>query len=117
MPSKRSLLDRLGGPEVVNHICDSLYARVLIDDRVCNFFSGMDVNELMTRQQRFMETLLDDRKLVQLDVLRRIHQPLVERKGLTDVHFDAVKELLDESMMDAEIDAILRNHVLNRMET
>lgn len=117
MEHKCSLLMRLGGKPAVNRICDALYGRVLLHDRLGGFFEGLDVNEVIKRHQKFLYCLLDDEKLVQLAQLRRIHEPLVRRQGLGHEHFDIMKELLDEAMIEAGIDALLRNHVLNRMET
>jgi methanethiol S-methyltransferase len=117
MKNKCTLLKRLGGEEAVNRICDAFYARVMLDDRVVSFFDGIDMNDLLIRQQKFMYCLLDDTKITDSSRLCRIHQRLVEKAGLSDLHFDAMKELLGSAMNDAGIDAVLANHVLNRMET
>lgn len=115
--SRQTLLARLGGDATIERICDALYARVLLDDRIVDFFAGMDVNELAGRQRKFLSCLLDDDKLTDLGALSRVHRPLVEEKGLRTEHFDVMKSLLDEAMIDAGVDALIRNQVLNRMET
>ena len=117
MSKHDSLLQKLGGQPAVDRICDALYARVLLDDELASFFEGMDMNDLLARQQRFMACLLDDSELVRLSRLAQVHQPLVEKRGLNHRHFDAMKSLLDETLAEAGIDVTLRNLVLNRFET
>jgi protein-S-isoprenylcysteine O-methyltransferase Ste14/truncated hemoglobin YjbI len=113
--SKKTLYERIGGSEVILKICDSLYARVLLDDRLADFFLGMDVDELVHRQERFFDCLLDDRKS-SLAQLRKVHQPLVNKRGLTHFHFDAMVELLELVMAEEGIDALLRREVIGRVE-
>ena len=54
MKNKCTLLKRLGGEEAVNRICDAFYARVMLDDRVVSFFDGIDMNDLLIRQQTWI---------------------------------------------------------------
>ncbi len=110
-----SLHERLGGTPAITRICDALYARVLLDDRLSDFFLGLDISDLVHRQARFFDCLLDDRK-ANLMQLRKIHQPLVNKRGLMPFHFDAMAELLDEVMADVGIDALLRREVMQRVE-
>ena len=102
---------------MIDRICDALYARVLLDDELASFFEGMDMNDLLARQQCFMAGLLDDGQEISSSLLRLAHQPLVARLGLTDRHFDAMKALLDETLAEAGVDVTLLNLVLNRFET
>ena len=81
----KSLHERLGGTPAITRICDALYARVLLDDRLSDFFLGLDISDLVHRQARFFDCLLDDRK-VNLVQLRKIHQPLVNKRGLMPFH-------------------------------
>lgn len=112
---RKTLYERIGGPSVIHRICVELYRRIEHDERLSAFFTGLNMQSLVHRQERFFGCLLDDRKsnLVQL---RRAHQPLVNKRGLTHFHFDAMKELLDDVMTDEGIDAYLRREVINRVE-
>jgi protein-S-isoprenylcysteine O-methyltransferase Ste14/truncated hemoglobin YjbI len=112
----KTLYERLGGSAVVARICDALYARVMLDDRLADFFVGLDVADLVKRQEQFFSCLLDDRKSNGVQ-LRHVHQPLVNKRGLTHFHYDAMIELMEDVMEGEGIDVLLRNAVIARIET
>ncbi|MEZ5557817.1 MAG: hypothetical protein R3E86_04640 [Pseudomonadales bacterium] len=109
------LIQRMGGPAVIDRLVDELYAEVLLDDRIADFFSGCSVARLAERQRRFLLALLQGPELpADLD-LAAAHAPLVAR-GLNDSHIDALLELMERALAAIGADTSVSTLLLQRLE-
>jgi hemoglobin len=121
---KQSLYEQLGGSPAVEAAVDIFYRKVLSDDRISAFFDGVDMDRQIAKQKAFLTMAFGGPHQYSGADMRRAHAHLVAR-GLNDSHFDAVVELLGESLAElnvapsliAQVAAIAestREDVLNR---
>jgi hemoglobin len=119
-----SLYQQLGGDAAVDAAVDVFYRKVLSDDRVSQFFDGVDMDRQAAKQKAFLTMAFGGPHNYTGADMRRGHAHLVAR-GLNDSHFDAVVDLLGQSLAElgvaapliAQVAAIAestRNDVLNR---
>jgi hemoglobin len=94
-----SLYQQLGGEPAVNAAVDVFYRKVLSDDRVSSFFDDVDMDRQIGKQKAFLTMAFGGPHNYSGADMRRGHQQLVAR-GLNDSHFDAVVELLGESLAE-----------------
>lgn len=103
-----TLLDRIGGSPGVAQVAQLLYAAVVTDDLLSEYFDGCDVCHLEKRQTRFLTSLLAEPSSGKTNprvqaTLSTAHAQLVGR-GLNDKHFDRLLELMDLSLQEAGVD-------------
>ena len=119
-----SLYERLGGEAAVNAAVDVFYKHVLADDRIKDWFDGVDMDRQGTMQKSFMTMAFGGPSEYSGKDLRTGHAHLVAQ-GLNDSHFDAVAENLEKALRelnvpDAEIGEVMgivgstRDDVLGR---
>lgn len=119
-----SLYEELGGVAAVDAAVDVFYRKVLADDRIAPFFDGIDMERQAAKQKAFLTYVFGGPNNYSGKDMRAGHAHLVKR-GLSDVHFDAVIENLAASLKElgvadqaiAKVAAIAestRNDVLNR---
>ncbi len=88
-----SLYEQLGGQPAVDAAVDIFYRKVLSDDRISDFFEGVDMDRQIGKQKAFLTMAFGGpNSYTGLD-MRKGHAHLVAR-GLNDSHFDAVAENL-----------------------
>lgn len=122
-----TLYEQLGGKEAVDLAVDKFYDKVLNDDRVKHFFVNTDMKQQKNHQKAFMTYAFGGTDKFTGRDMRSAHQELVEKMGLTDLHFDAIAENLVVSLRElnvsedliAQVVAVVgavehRNDVLNR---
>ena len=121
---QKPLYAQLGGEAAVDAAVDVFYRKVLSDDRISAFFEGVDMDRQAAKQKAFLTMAFGGPHNYTGADMRRGHAHLVAR-GLNDSHFDAVVELLGQSLADlgvaphliAQVAAIAestRADVLNR---
>ena len=119
-----TLYEQLGGAAAVDAAVDIFYRKVLADDRISAFFDGVDMDRQAAKQKAFLTMAFGGPHNYTGADMRRGHAHLVAR-GLNDSHFDAVVELLGQTLAElgvapdliAQVAAIAestRNDVLNR---
>jgi hemoglobin len=119
-----TLYQALGGEAAVEAAVDVFYRKVLADDRISAFFDGVDMDRQVARQKAFLTMAFGGPHHYTGTDMRRGHSHLVAR-GLNDSHFDAVVELLGESLAELGVAQALiaqvagiaestRNDVLNK---
>ena len=124
MGGKQSLYERIGGDAAVNAAVDVFYRKVLADDRINQFFEGVDMEKQAAKQKAFLTFAFGGPANYSGKDMREGHAHLVKR-GLNDSHFDAVMENLGATLKElgvaddliAEAAAIAestRNDVLGR---
>ena len=123
----KTLYEKLGGKEAVDLAVDKFYEKVLNDDRVKHFFANTDMKQQKNHQKAFMNYAFGGTDQFTGRNMREAHKDLVEKMGLTDVHFDAIAQNLIETLQELNvsqenIDEVVqivgsvqhRNDVLNR---
>ncbi|ORU92433.1 MAG: globin [Cycloclasticus sp. symbiont of Bathymodiolus heckerae] len=97
-----SLYEKLGGEAAVDAAVDLFYRKVLADDRINNFFDGVDMAGQLAKQKAFLTMAFGGPNNYTGADLRTGHAHLVER-GLNDSHFDAVVENLGATLTELGI--------------
>ncbi len=96
------LYEEIGGAAAVNAAVDIFYRKVLKDDRIKGFFTGVDMTKQAAKQKAFLTMAFGGpSNYTGLD-MRRGHAHLVER-GLNDAHFDAVLENLGATLQELKV--------------
>lgn len=117
----KSLYEKYGGEDTIAKIVEQFYEKVLKDDRVKGFFENTDMNKQKRHQTNFICFVLGGPKQYTGRTMRAAHSKLT----LEDSHFDAIVELLgqtlkDNGVSDEDLKAIAakvegtRNDVLNK---
>jgi len=119
------LYDRVGGDKAMEVCTDLFYQKVLNDELVSHFFEDTDMASQRLKQKSFLSMAFGGPyQYSDLD-LRTAHQPLIEKYGLSDVHFNRIIEIFEETLTELNISAnelkgmmeileSMRDAVLNR---
>ncbi|MCC6588369.1 MAG: group 1 truncated hemoglobin [Bryobacterales bacterium] len=94
-----SLYEQLGGQPAVEAAVDLFYRKVLADDRISRFFDDVDMDRQIAKQKAFLTYVFGGPANYSGQDMRRGHAHLIER-GLNDSHFNAVVELLGQSLKE-----------------
>ncbi|MFC1684982.1 group 1 truncated hemoglobin [Pseudomonadota bacterium] len=119
-----SLYERMGGDSAVNAAVELFYKKIRDDERIGEFFNGVDIDRLARKQKAFLTYAFGGPSEYTGQTLREAHANLV-RKGLDDSHFDAVLQNLGDSLRElgvseelikeaADVAESVRNDVLDR---
>ena len=103
---QQSLYDRIGGEAAVNAAVDVFYRKVLADDRINQFFEGIDMEKQAGKQKAFLTFAFGGPANYSGKDMRLGHAHLVE-KGLNASHFDAVMENLGATLTELDVPADL----------
>ena len=93
------LYDEIGGAAAVNAAVDVFYRHVLMDDRIAQFFEGVDMERQAAKQKAFLTMAFGGPHNYTGKDMRTGHAHLV-KNGLNDSHFDAVKENLEKTLKE-----------------
>jgi hemoglobin len=80
------LYDLVGGRRTISDATECFYRRVLEDDSLRHFFSGIDMDHLRSRQLMFISMLLGGGEYRGKNI--RSAHALARSQGLNDAHFD-----------------------------
>lgn len=94
-----SLYERIGGDSAVNAAVELFYKKVRDDERIGEFFNGVDIDRLARKQKAFLTYAFGGPSEYTGQTLREAHANLV-RKGLDDSHFDAVLQNLGDTLRE-----------------
>ena len=94
-----SLFDRIGGEGAVDAAVEIFYRKVLADDRISDFFDGVDMEKQAAKQKAFLTMAFGGPNNYTGEDMRKGHAHLVAR-GLNDSHFDAVVENLGGTLKE-----------------
>lgn len=97
MPS--TLYERLGGQAAVNTAVDIFYRKVLTDQRVNNFFAGVDMEQQILKQKGFLTMVFGGPNQYTGKGMREGHRHLV-KMGLNDSHVDIIIEHLGSTLTE-----------------
>lgn len=119
-----SLFERLGGAPAINAAVDLFYKKVLADNRINYYFDDVDMMDQAAKQKAFLTMAFGGPNGYDGRDMRSAHAHLVAQ-GMNDEHFDAVLELIGETLTElgvsndligeaAAIAESVRNDVLSR---
>lgn len=97
-----SLYSEIGGEAAVNAAVDVFYRKVLKDDRIKHFFSGVDMSKQAAKQKAFLTMAFGGPHNYTGADMRKGHAHLVAQ-GLNDSHFDAVMEHLGATLTELKV--------------
>ncbi|MDE2624598.1 MAG: group 1 truncated hemoglobin [Betaproteobacteria bacterium] len=97
-----SLYEQIGGDAAVNAAVDIFYRKVLRDDRINRFFTGVDMERQAAKQKAFLTMAFGGPNNYSGLDMRRGHAHLVAQ-GLNDSHFDAVVENLGATLKELNV--------------
>jgi hemoglobin len=106
MTASQSLYEQIGGEAAVNAAVDVFYRKVLADDRINRFFDDVDMDRQIGKQKSFLTMAFGGPVAYTGKDMRAGHARLVAM-GLNDSHFDAVVELLGQSLTELNVPAPL----------
>jgi hemoglobin len=99
-----SLFERLGGAPALESVVESFYRKVLVDERISDFFDDVDMDGQLAKQKAFLTMVLGGPVHYSGKDMRQGHKHLVAR-GLDDTHVDAVIELLGATLAEHGVSA------------
>lgn len=97
-----SLYEKLGGEAAVDAAVDIFYRKVLADDRINQYFEGVDMDRQAAKQKAFLTFAFGGPNNYSGKDMRDGHAHLVQR-GLDDSHFDAVMENLGATLKELNV--------------
>ena len=110
--AEASLYDRLGGEAAMVAAIDLFYEKVLADPVTSPFFAGLDMSAQITKQIAFMTWVMGGPPEHRGRDLRSAHARLVRESGLSDRHFDAVVQHLEETLLELGVSRELTDEAL-----
>src|SRR6476659_4194490 len=110
MNATPSLYEQIGGEAAVNAAVDVFYRKVLVDDRISRFFDDVDMDRQIAKQKSFLTMAFGGPVAYSGKDMRAAHARLVAM-GLNDSHFDAVVELLGQSLTELNVPPALIQQV------
>lgn len=103
-----TLFEQLGGKEAVQKAVVLFYEKVMADKRINSFFAGIDMAQQRKKQTLFLTYVFGGPNNYSGKNMREAHAVLV-KKGLSDVHFDAVIENLGNTLVEMGVGTDLIN--------
>jgi hemoglobin len=98
---EQTLFEKYGGFSAISRIVLSLYDRFLDDDDIGPFFDDVELPKLIDHQTKFISAIMGGPATFSDTHIERAHVHLV----ITDLHFDKLKELVDETLTEFSIAA------------
>lgn len=96
----RTVYQEIGGEEAVEAVVDDFYDRVLADDRLAEYFEGMDMDELRAHQVQFISAVTGGPVEYDGQDMREAHAHL----DIDERDFDAVAEYLEDALRENGVD-------------
>lgn len=91
-----SIYEQIGGGEALEAVVEDLYARILADDELKGFFTGISMSRLKGRQVEFFSAALGGPDPYQGAPMRQVHLG----RGITMRHFQLVATHLTEALAE-----------------
>ncbi len=112
-----SIYEALGGEATLVVAVPTFYEKVQADERVSHFFEHLDMRAQSEKQLAFMCRAFGGPEAYRGRDLAEAHAELVKSKGLGDEHFDAIVELLAETLSELGVVPALAERVLTAVES
>ncbi|HZI07873.1 MAG TPA: group 1 truncated hemoglobin [Archangium sp.] len=111
MSQSKSLYEQIGGEPAMNAAVELFYRKVLTDERISHFFEDVDMERQAAKQKAFLTMVCGGPSSYTGKDMRVGHAHLVKR-GLSDVHFNAVAEHLGSTLSELGVAKPLVDQVL-----
>lgn len=98
--SEKTLFEKIGGKPAVDAAVDLFYKKVLADERISQFFEGVEMSTLIGHQKLFLTYAFGGAPNYSGQAMGAAHKRLVDEMGLDDSHFDAVMENLGGTLVE-----------------
>ncbi|MGZ3787262.1 MAG: group I truncated hemoglobin [Bacteriovorax sp.] len=105
-----TVFERIGGQPAVDAAVDIFYRKVLVDERINNFFNDTDMDQQINKQKAFLTFAFGGPNTYSGSDMKTGHAHLVT-KGLNDSHVDVVIELLGQTLKELNVPADLISDV------
>jgi hemoglobin len=115
--SMQTLYEKLGGEPSIEAVTNMLYERLLQNEHVSHFFDGIDISRQQKHLKAFLTYAFGGIPYYTGKSLRKAHESLVEEKGLSDIHFDAVLETIAGILKELGVHDDLIEEVATLTET
>ena len=112
----QTLFQKIGGVAAVDAAVNIFYRKVLMDDRISDFFDDVDMDKQAAKQKSFLTMAFGGPNNYSGADMRHGHAHLVKR-GLNDIHFDAVVENLAATLKELNVAPTLIAEVAALCET
>jgi len=107
----KSVYEQIGGEPAMAAAVEVFYRKVLADDRISHFFEDVDMERQAAKQKAFLTLVTGGPASYSGRDMRAGHAHLVKR-GLNDVHFNAVAGHLKDTLEELGVPAPLVAQVL-----
>lgn len=94
-----SIYEKIGGEAAVNAAVDIFYRKVLVDDRISEFFDTVDMEAQHAKQKAFLTMAFGGPNNYSGKDMREAHKNM----NLTEEHFNAVAENLVETLNELNV--------------
>lgn len=111
----KTIYERIGGEEAVDEAVELFYRKVVQDERIGDFFDGVDKDRLARKQKAFLTYAFGGPSEYTGQSLKEAHARLV-RKGLDDTHFDAVLQNLHATLQELGVPEELIKEAVETIE-
>ncbi|MEM9425143.1 MAG: group 1 truncated hemoglobin [Pseudomonadota bacterium] len=109
---EKSLYEKYGGFSTVSRIVMTLYDKLLDDDDVGPFFDDVDMPRLIDHQTKFVSSLMGGPASFSDTHIENAHRHMT----INDSHFDKLKELIDETLSEFDVESNDISTVLDAFE-
>ena len=107
----KSVYEQIGGEPAMAAAVEVFYRKVLADDRISHFFEDVDMERQAAKQKAFLTLVTGGPASYSGQDMCAGHAHLVKR-GLNDVHFNAVAGHLKDTLEELGVPAPLVAQVL-----
>lgn len=103
-----TIYERIGGEGAVNLAVDIFYKKVLVDDRVNEYFDFIDMPTQIEKQKKFLAMAFSGPNHYSGKDMREAHKNM----HLTENHFSAVAENLVETLQELNVSEELIDEII-----
>ena len=95
-----TVYERIGGDEALIAVVDDLYERIMADDQLSGFFTGVNMSRLKGKQVEFFAEALGGPEPYRGGSMREVHRG----RGIAPEHFNLVAGHLIDALTAAGVD-------------
>lgn len=110
--ARMTIYEQIGGQPAVDAAVDLFYSKVLADPLLEPLFAGVDMAGQNAKQNRFFTALFKAEATGVENYMRTSHAHLVEEKGLSDDHFNAVAGHLNATLVELGVPDDLTGRIM-----
>jgi hemoglobin len=107
-----TIYDKYGGFGAINRIVMAFYDTMIDHDELGPYFDDVEMKDLIDHQTKFISALLGGPASFEDEHLRHAHT----RLKITEAHFDEMKRVLEETLLDHGIETADVAQVIEAVE-